>query len=103
MFLFYLVTGTQDQLFLVSVFVSLGLAALSLLLAIIPEVTVDKFHGTAIGMYGSFEDLGFIIGPLVLGFVWNTFSPVSIFLVASLAQFVSALFVLKIKPEQTEN
>ena len=100
MFLFYLVIRTQDQLFLVSVLVSFGLAALSLLLAIVPEVTLDKFHGTAIGMYGSFEDLGSIIGPSVLGFVWNTFRPVSIFLVASFAQFVSALLVLKIKPER---
>lgn len=103
MFLFYLVAGTQDQLFLVSVLVSLGLAALSLLLAVIPEITFDKSHGTAIGMYGSFEDLGFIIGPLVLGFVWNTFSPVSIFLVGSSALFASALLVLKIKPEATES
>jgi hypothetical protein len=54
-------------------------------------------------MYGSFEDLGFIIGPLVLGFVWNTFSPVSIFLVGSFALFASALLVLKIKPEEAES
>jgi DHA1 family multidrug resistance protein-like MFS transporter len=103
LFLLYLVIGTQDQLFLVSVFASAGLAAFSLLLAIVPEVTRDEFRGAAIGMYGSFEDLGFIIGPLVLGFAWNTFSPVSIFVVASCAQLVSAIFVLKIKPEQSRD
>jgi MFS family permease len=101
MFAFYLVARTQAHLFLVSVLVSVGLSALSLLLAVIPEITLDKSHGTAIGMYGSFEDLGSIIGPLIFGFVWSTFSPVYIFLVASFAQFVGALLVLKIRPERS--
>ena len=102
MFLFYLVAKNSGPVIpgIGACPVRLGLAALSLLLAVIPEITFDKSHGTAIGMYGSFEDLGFIIGPLVLGFVWNTFSPVSIFLVGSFALFASALLVLKIKPER---
>ena len=103
MLLFYFVAKTQPQLFLVSVMVSLMLAADSLLLALIPKVTSNTIYGAAVGIYGSFEDLGFLVGPLIFGFVWSTFSPVLIFAVASLAQLVSAIFVLAIKSERGQN
>ena len=94
---------TQPQLFLVSVMVSLMLAADSLLLALIPKVTSNTIYGAAVGIYGSFEDLGFLIGPLIFGFVWSTFNPVLIFAVASLAQLVGAILVLAIKSEHGQN
>jgi DHA1 family multidrug resistance protein-like MFS transporter len=103
MFLFYFVAKTQPQLFLVSVMVSLMLAADSLLLALVPKVTSNTIYGAAVGIYGSFEDLGFLIGPLIFGFVWSAFNPVLIFAVASLAQLVSAILVLAIKSEQGHN
>ena len=103
MLLFYFVAKTQPQLFLVSVMVSLMLAADSLLLALIPKVTSNTIYGAAVGIYGSFEDLGFLIGPLIFGFVWSTFNPVLIFAVASLAQLVSAILVLAIKSEHGQN
>jgi MFS family permease len=103
MFLFYFVAKTQPQLFLVSVMVSLMLAADSLLLALVPKVTSNTIYGAAVGIYGSFEDLGFLIGPLIFGFVWSTFNPVLIFAVASLAQLVSAILVLAIKSEHGQN
>jgi mannose/fructose/N-acetylgalactosamine-specific phosphotransferase system component IIC len=34
---------------------------------------------------------------LIFGFVWSTFSPVSIFAVAALAQLVAAILVFAIK------
>ena len=103
MFLFYFAAKTQPQLFLVSVMVSLMLAADSLLLALVPKVTSNTIYGAAVGIYGSFEDLGFLIGPLIFGFVWSTFNPVLIFAVASLAQLVSAILVLAIKSEHGQN
>lgn len=66
MFLFYSVTKTQSQLFPVSVIVSLRLSAGSLLLALIPEVAPNMLYGTAVGIYGCFEDLGTILGSLIL-------------------------------------
>jgi MFS family permease len=102
-FLFYLTSKTQTQLLLVSLIVSTGLSATSLLLAIIPEITPPEFYGTAAGIYGSFEDLGSIVGPLVFGFVWITFSPSLIFAVGSLATLICALLVLAIKPKRARN
>jgi MFS family permease len=103
MFLFYFVAKTQPQLFLVSVMVSLMLAADSLLLALVPKVTSNTIYGAAVGIYGSFEDLGVLIGPLIFGFVWSAYNPVLIFAVASLVQLVSAIFVLAIKSEHGQN
>lgn len=102
-FLFYLVTRTQSQLLFVSVFVSLGLSASSLLLALISDVTPNTLYGTTVGIYGSFEDLGTIFGPLVFGFVWITFAPALIFAIGSLVSLATAILVLAIKPEHTKD
>jgi MFS family permease len=99
MFLFYFVAKTQPQLFIVSVMVSLMLAANSLLLALVPKVTSNTLYGAAVGIYGSFEDLGLLVGPLIFGFVWSTFSPVSTFAVAALAQLVGAILIFAIKSD----
>jgi ACDE family multidrug resistance protein len=99
-FLFFLMAGSQSLLSLVSIAVSVGLSATSLLLAMIPEIAPNSRYGTYVGLYGSFEDLGTIIGPLIFGFVWSAFSPVLIFVVGSLVQLVSALLILGIRPKQ---
>lgn len=100
MFLFFLVAGTQSWLFLVSMAVSVGLSATSLLLAMIPEIAPNSRYGTHVGLYGSSEDLGTIIGPIIFGFVWSAFSPVLIFIVGSIVQLVSALLILGIRPKR---
>ncbi|MGC2288253.1 MAG: MFS transporter [Thermoplasmata archaeon] len=42
--------------------------------------SVPRDHqGTAIGVFGSVEDLGLLIGPLVFGAVWAAFGPTGIF------------------------
>jgi MFS family permease len=100
-FLFFLVTKTQSQLLLVSLVVSLGISGSSLLLlGLIPEVTSDTFYGTAVGVYGAFEDLGGIFGPLVFGLVWSIFSPAFIFVVGSTVQLVGAILIIASNPHR---
>jgi MFS family permease len=89
----YFIAKTSSELLLVSLIVSVGLSASSLLLAMIPEVIPGVLYGTSVGLYGSFEDLGIIIGPLIFGFVWKTFGPVFIFAACSMAQVVGAFLV----------
>jgi len=103
MFLLYFASKTQLQILLVSVMISAVLSAGSVLLALIPEVASNTMYGSAVGVYGSFEDLGSLIGPLIFGFVWTTFNPSLIFAVGSLAQLVSALLVLAIKTERKDS
>jgi predicted MFS family arabinose efflux permease len=84
-------------MFLVSFAVGLGLSGLFLLLAMIPTISSRGTYGRVIGAYGSFEDLGIMIGPLIYGFAWSTFGPVYIFLACSLTQLLAAFLVLGIR------
>jgi MFS family permease len=92
-FLLYFLAHTSYQVFLVSIALGLGLSVISLLLAIIPDVTPSRMYGTVVGLYGSSEDLGIIVGPLVYGFVWSVSSPVYIFAASSISQILSAVLV----------
>lgn len=102
-FLLYLVANTAYQIFLVSIAAGLGLAATSLLLAIVPDVTPNGMYGTVVGIYGSCEDLGIIMGPLVYGLVWNTIGPVYIFVASSITQVLSAALLFGIKQKRSSN
>ena len=97
LFLLYFVAGTALRLLLVTIAVGFGIASTSLLLAMIPDVTPSAMHGTAIGIYGSFEDLGVIAGPLIYSFVWSAFGPVYIFAVTSITQLIGAILTYRIK------
>ncbi len=63
-FLLFFLVGNPSQLMIVSLIVSIGLSASSLLLlALIPDVASDRAYGAVVGIYGSFEDLGPNSGP----------------------------------------
>ncbi len=100
-FLLYLVIGNSYQVFLVTIAVGVGLSGASLLLAMIPDVAPKGMFGTAIGLYGSFEDLGAILGPLVYGFMWSAVNPISIFAASSLTQVLCVLLVLRIEKKDS--
>ena len=58
-------------------------------------------QGTAVGVFGSFEDLGLILGPLLLGAVYSAFGPRDLFPVAAalaLAALVVALAARASRP-----
>jgi len=95
--LLYFDDGSASEFSLITIAFGFGVASSSLILAMIPDVTPRAMHGTAIGVYGSMEDLGMIIGPLVYGFVWAALAPAWIFIAASISQFVGALFIFKVK------
>ena len=59
-----------------------GLSASLLPLALGP--IPPSAQGTAIGVFGSFEDLGLLVGPLVIGTVYSGFGPRAIFPVVAL-------------------
>jgi len=96
-FLLFFVARNSFQLLLVSLVVSVGLSASSLLLlAVIRDVASNRLYGTAVGLYGSFEDMGLILGPVVFGLIWSAYSPVLIFAAGALTQIVGAFFLLPI-------
>ena len=97
LFLLHMLVRSSFQLLLASVMVSISLSVHSLLLALLSENAPRALRGTAMGVYGSFEDLGMILGPLVYGAVWSIYSPASIFMAASVLQILSILPVLAIR------
>jgi len=102
-FLLYLLANTAYQIFLVSIAAGLGLSATSLLLAIVPDVTPKRMYGTVVGIYGSCEDLGIIMGPLVYGLVWSAIGPTYIFVASAVTQVLSAALVFAIKQKDSSN
>ena len=100
LFLLYFIAGTPSQFLFVSIAIGLGLSATSLLLAMIPDVTPRAMHGTAIGIYGSFEDLGVGAGPLIFGFVWTIFAPVYIFGATSITLLLAAILMYTVNEKE---
>jgi DHA1 family multidrug resistance protein-like MFS transporter len=101
-FLLYLLANTAFQVLLVSIAAGLGLSASLLLLSLVPEVAPKRMYGTVVGIYGSSEDFGIILGPLVYGFVWSAIGPVYIFVASSVTQIFAAALVLAIKKKAKE-
>ena len=96
LFLLYLFAKSPYQMFLVSFALGVALSGLFLLLALIPTIASTDTYGKVIGTYGSFEDLGIMIGPVIYGFVWSVYGPIYIFIICSLAQFLAAACVMRI-------
>jgi predicted MFS family arabinose efflux permease len=69
----------------------------------VPDVAPNSMYGAAVGVYGSFEDLGIITGPLLFGFVWNAFGPVFIFAASSITQLLGAVLILAIEQERSKD
>jgi MFS family permease len=51
-------------------------------------------QGTAVGVFGSFEDLGLILGPLLLGVVYATLGPRDLFPVVAALALIAMLLAL---------
>ncbi len=95
--LLYFLAKTIYQVFLISIALGIGLSGLFLLLALMRTVTPSGTYGRAMGAYGSCEDLGIMIGPIIYGFVWSAYGPVYIFFVGCLVQLFAAFLILRVK------
>ncbi len=73
-----------------SMFMPAGMALLS-------ESVPSHRQGIAMGVYGSFEDVGAMIGPAIGGFLWASWGPKSPFLAAGLISVVGAILLVMAK------
>jgi MFS family permease len=96
-FLLYLFAGSVVRIFLVSIAAGLGLSAPLLLLSLVSDVSSKRSYGTVVGIYGSCEDLGVIMGPLLYGLVWSAIGPVYIFVASSITQILAAALVFAVR------
>jgi MFS family permease len=63
------------------------------------DVTIDDPHGLAMGLYRVFGDIGFIVGPTILGFIADHFGLTMPFYFMTALLFIIGLFVLKAATE----
>ena len=56
-----------------------------------------RLQGTALGVFGSFEDLGFLLGPLVISEVYSAYGATSSFLVVGLVTMAGLFFSLTVR------
>jgi predicted MFS family arabinose efflux permease len=59
-------------------------------------------QGTAVGVFGSFEDLGLLVGPVLISFVYTTYGVRSIFAVVALVALAGALLSLLLRSPDAE-
>jgi MFS family permease len=72
--------------------------------ALLSETVPQNWQGTAMGIYGGFEDLGIVIGAALAGIVWENLDPQNAFLMVGAAPpavaALMALMLLKHKKVQ---
>lgn len=103
MLLCYFYVETSLQLFLVSIGVSICLSASPLLLAMLSEATPGRLRGMSMGVYGTFEGIGLMIGPPIYSLIWSIHAPGFVFVASAAVQSLSFLLIHMIKVEPGKN
>ena len=93
----YIVAATPIQMTLLTVGIAGCLSTASLILTMLSMVVSQELSGMAMGIYGSFEDLGLILGPLIYGLIWEIYSPSHIFLESAVSLLIGLVFIAKVK------
>jgi predicted MFS family arabinose efflux permease len=88
------------QLTLLAISVSATFSFGVLSIAIHSSATPKEYSGMSLGLYGTFEDFGLMMGSLIFGFSWNTFGPSSIFFITSAAVGLAALLAFGLKEQK---
>ncbi len=97
LFLMVRIATTPIQVTLMTIGLMISFSSQSVSLIIVSKLASREKLGTTMGIYGSFEDLGLIIGPLVFGYIWETYSPQNIYLIASIAAFLAIILLSQTK------
>jgi len=67
--------------------------------AMATDVTIDDPHGLAMGLYRVFGDIGFVVGPTILGFLADSYGLTVPFYFMTALLFINAVLVLKVATE----
>jgi DHA1 family multidrug resistance protein-like MFS transporter len=90
----FALTSDFTQLIIVCVLLGLSTGAGGQApLAMASDATMDEAHGLAMGLYRMFGDVGFIIGPLFVGVIADSYGLVWPFYAVAAVIMLSALFV----------
>ena len=84
------------QLTLLAIGVSATFSFGVLSIAIHSSATPKEFSGMSLGLYGTFEDFGLMMGSLIFGFSWGAFGPPSVFVITAAATGCAALLAMSL-------
>ncbi len=99
LFMTYRFAQTPLHLTVITALVILSFISSSVSLILLTKLADRDKLGMTMGLYGSFEDLGLVVGPLVFGFVWDSFAPGYVFPVSAAALFLAILTLSRVKTE----
>jgi len=89
----FAITPLHITLLTIGLIISYSSPSISLIMC--SKLASKEKLGITMGIYGSFEDLGLIIGPLIFGYVWETLGAQHIYLLTA-ASALLAIFILLI-------
>ena len=98
-----LFTLTSDFLFLLILALILGVEAALFytpLIAMVSDIAPSELEGTLIGSYRFFRDMGYFVGPILLGTIADNYGLQYSFYVTSLSLFI-AMTILYISSKET--
>lgn len=95
----YMYASTPLHLTVITVLVIFSFSSQSVSLIMLSKLADREKLGMTMGLYGSFEDLGLIVGPLIFGVVWEVLGPKYLFPVAAMAIFLAIISLSVVKIE----
>lgn len=93
-FFSYFLARTPLHIYLISIMIAICFSANPLVVASLSEIAPERHVGMTMGVYGSFEDLGMMIGPVLYGLIWTSFSPKHLFVFSGFVQMIGVLLIL---------
>ena len=88
------------QLTLLAIGVSATFSFGVLSIAIHSSATPKEYSGMSLGLYGTFEDFGLMMGSLIFGFSWGSFGPPSVFVITAITTGFAALLALSLREQK---
>ena len=99
LFLMYWFAQTPLHLTVITALVIFGFVSSSVSLILLTKLADREKLGMTMGLYGSFEDFGLVVGPLIYGFVWDAFGPKYLFPVSAVALFLAIISISQVNIE----
>jgi predicted MFS family arabinose efflux permease len=62
--------------------------------------TAEGLQGTTVGVFGSFEDVGLLVGPILISWIYATYSPQSSFVVVAFLMIVAVGLSLLVRGKE---
>ena len=84
---------TPVYLTIVAIGLTICFSSQAVSLILVSKLASRERLGITIGVYGTFEDLGLMIGPMVFGYMWEAYNPSYIFMASAASAFIALILL----------